>query len=256
VKFIKKLLQRFKSSKTRKSVRPAPKPKSSPSGAQGPKNGRLTLAVIASVALMILLGVLNIKLIRNPSVASNFWPTLQSDDKKDIRPGAAASLKPANKNQKPVEPDFYVSLTTPDEQAPMTKAEPGPEFPAKTPDQSSQPLAKPGEKKEDRSKRGGLNPKHIQESSDVPLPHGDSNTKIYTVQVGAFEQPAIANEWAQKWKARGYEVTLKMTPRPKTATIYYQLQLGKFKSEQQADELVKHLKTKEGITAMRLVVRD
>jgi hypothetical protein len=63
VKFIKKLLQRFKSSQTRKSVRPAPKPKSLTSGAQGPKNGRLTLAVISAAMLTILLTLLTVKLI-------------------------------------------------------------------------------------------------------------------------------------------------------------------------------------------------
>jgi cell division septation protein DedD len=256
VKFIRRLLQRFKSSKTKRSVRPAPKPRTSSSNAQGPKNGRLTLAVIAAAALMIFLGALNIKLIRNPSVARNFWTIFQSEDRKDIRPGTSAGLKPANKNQERVDLTFYDKLKTPDEDTSAVKADQESESTGAAADRNSQPPTGQTAKKEDKPKRAGLSRKPIPESSDAPLPHGDLKSKVYTVQVGAFEQPAIANEWAQKWKARGYAVTLKMTPRPKTAAIYYQLQLGKFKSEQEADELVKHLKAREGITAMRLVVRD
>jgi len=78
---------------------------------------------------------------------------------------------------------------------------------------------------------------------------------IYTVQVGAFTQPGIAQEWAARWKARGYEVALKPVARPKTGIIY-RLYLGSFPSEKSAEELVKHLKAKEGISAFTLVLRN
>ncbi len=257
MKFIKRLLQRLKSSKRKKAVRPSPKPRGLPQGSQGPKNGKLTLAVIASALLMIILGILNIKLIRDPSIARKaFGPMLQFDYRNNARQGAPLVEGPRGKNQSPPDMTFYVSLKTQDDQTSAVKAGQEPESCVKTSERSSEQPTKPGEKKEDKSKRTVFKQKKIQEATDAPLPQADSKPKVYTVQVGAFEQPSIALEWAQKWKARGYEVILKMAARPKSGVIYYQLQLGKFNSEQQADELVKHLKSKEGITAMRLVVRD
>ncbi|MGD9818798.1 MAG: SPOR domain-containing protein, partial [Desulfomonilaceae bacterium] len=58
-----------------------------------------------------------------------------------------------------------------------------------------------------------------------------------------------------KWKAKGYKVTLKPVARPNSGIIY-RLYLGDFESEKKADEFVKQLKTKEGISAMRLNAKD
>ena len=79
--------------------------------------------------------------------------------------------------------------------------------------------------------------------------------RTYAVQVGAFTHPAIAQEWALKWKARGYDVALKPVARPRTGVIY-RLYLGNFLSEKKADELVNHLKSKEGISAFPVVLRN
>ncbi|HMK34433.1 MAG TPA: SPOR domain-containing protein, partial [Desulfomonilaceae bacterium] len=95
----------------------------------------------------------------------------------------------------------------------------------------------------------------VQQVQTVSIPQSGSAQKTYTVQVGAFSHPAIAQEWAQKWKARGYDVSLKPVARPKTGVIY-RLYLGNFTSEKKADDLVKHLKSKEGINAIRLLVRN
>jgi cell division septation protein DedD len=57
-----------------------------------------------------------------------------------------------------------------------------------------------------------------------------------------------------KWKGRGYEVSLKPVARP--SGVIYRLYLGSFSSESQADELVRHLKSKEGISALRLVLHN
>jgi cell division septation protein DedD len=73
--------------------------------------------------------------------------------------------------------------------------------------------------------------------------------------VGAFSDPAVAQQWAQKWKARGYNVSLRPVARPRTGIIY-RLYLGKFSSQHEADELVQRLKHREGIAAFRLLVRN
>jgi len=73
--------------------------------------------------------------------------------------------------------------------------------------------------------------------------------------VGAFTNPGIAQQWAQKWKARGYDVSLRPVARPKTGVIY-RLYLGNFTTEEQADNLVNRLKSKEGVSAFRLVVQN
>jgi hypothetical protein len=51
-------------------------------------------------------------------------------------------------------------------------------------------------------------------------------------------------------------VSIKPIARPRTGEVIYSLYLGHFTSEQEADELVNRLKHKEGISALRLVVRD
>jgi cell division septation protein DedD len=89
--------------------------------------------------------------------------------------------------------------------------------------------------------------------NSVP-PGARAGGKTYTVQVGAFSHPGIAQQWAMKWKGRGYEVSLKPVARP--SGVIYRLYLGSFSSESQADELVRHLKSKEGISALRLVLHN
>ncbi len=93
------------------------------------------------------------------------------------------------------------------------------------------------------------------QSYERSLPEPQKGSPVYTVQVGAFTQPGIAQEWAAKWKARGYQVALKPVARPKTGIIY-RLYLGSFSNEKSAEELVRHLKVKEGISAFTLVLRN
>ncbi|MBM3300349.1 MAG: SPOR domain-containing protein, partial [Deltaproteobacteria bacterium] len=94
-----------------------------------------------------------------------------------------------------------------------------------------------------------------QRNNRTTIPEAGKGPKVYTVQVGAFTNPGIAQQWAQEWKARGYNVSLKPVARPRTGVIY-RLYLGEFSSEKKADELVKRLRQNEGISAIRLVVRN
>ena len=94
------------------------------------------------------------------------------------------------------------------------------------------------------AKPGGRDRKQSKAAFDKPagaptqqnsLPKAGSGAKTYTVQVGAFTHPAIAQQWAEKWKLRGYDVSLKPVARPKSGVIY-RLYLGNFSSEKKADE--------------------
>ncbi len=231
--------------------------------AAAPKNGRLTVAVVVSVLIMIGLGIVNIRLIRDPSISGKlFKPILSSkpvpDSKSPVSPGKEAEDGKACKPR--TELKFWDTLRSQDEAA---SGEPG---------SASGINVENGVKPEEKgsgtpdTKSGGstedLKQSRTSRTSDagarqpqLPLPEAESTQKTYTVQVGAFSHPAIAQEWAQKWKARGYDVLLKPVARPKTGVIY-RLYLGKLTKEKKADDLVKHLKSKEGINALRLLVRE
>jgi cell division septation protein DedD len=89
----------------------------------------------------------------------------------------------------------------------------------------------------------------------LKLPQRNNDEERFTVQVGAFSHPAIAQQWALKWKARGFKVFLKPVARPRTGVIY-RLYLGNFSSKRKADRLVKRLKDKDGIRAFRVALRN
>jgi cell division septation protein DedD len=144
---------------------------------------------------------------------------------------------------------FYDTLTK-DEAAAQTDVKP-----PEQPDTLACDTKPDGQKEDPKQGRTPRTSEAGAQQSRVSVPEAETKTRTYTVQVGAFSQPAIAQEWAQKWKARGYDPVLKPVARPKTGVIY-RLYLGKFTSEKKADDLVSHLKSKEGINALRLLVRD
>ncbi|MGC8660468.1 MAG: SPOR domain-containing protein, partial [Desulfomonilaceae bacterium] len=80
-------------------------------------------------------------------------------------------------------------------------------------------------------------------------------TNRYSVQVGVFSYPRIAQQWAEKWQSKGYPVVLRPIAKPKVG-IQYRLLVGEFDSEKKADEFAKQLKGKEGITGLPLVIKN
>jgi cell division septation protein DedD len=78
--------------------------------------------------------------------------------------------------------------------------------------------------------------------------------RMYTVQVGAFSNPTLAQQWARQWEQRGFKVTIKPVARPGVGVLY-RLLLGEFYNKEDADSLVERLKINEGISALRLMVR-
>ncbi len=233
---------------------------------QPPKNGRLTLAVAASIIVMIILGILNVKLIRDHSMAGKgFGPSIPSQPEPASSAVTARVPYACNKSaaDTPPEVTFYRQLTVQDEkspakgrvaQDPIAETEVSPTHPdAKTAD-AAKGHAKPGTR-ERKQPKGSFDKPAGAPSPQYTLPKAGSGAKTYTVQVGAFAHPAIAQQWAAKWKLRGYDVSLKPVARPQSGVIY-RLYLGNFSSEKKADELVKHLKAKEGISALALVLHN
>ncbi len=226
------------------------------------KNGPLALAVAGSVMIMIVLGILDVKLIRH-----------RSNKGVSVGPAIPAQPSPAtfgapvvgNKSGGDVPPEvtFYRQLTMQDDQSPANgkgKSDPNqetgasPSQPSTKAGEISKAPGKPEEQDRKQSRTTVAKPACAPIRQNV-LPKAGSGGKTYTVQVGAFTQPAIAQQWALRWKVRGYDVTLRPVARP-NAGVIYRLYLGKFSSEKKADELVKHLKSKEGISALRLVLRN
>ena len=82
----------------------------------------------------------------------------------------------------------------------------------------------------------------------------DKSPKRYTVQVGAFTSPQMAEEQALHWKSLGYKTLLRPAAMPK-AGIVYRLYLGSFQSEREADNLVRDLKAK-GVSSFSAVVSN
>jgi cell division septation protein DedD len=252
--------------KKRSAPRSKPMSRQNPPDEAQPKNGRLTLAVIASVLLMIPLAVLNVRLILDPSIAGKaFGTSVPSRPLPDSAPTTSPVCSVAGGKAGEVPPvvTFYSQLSAQEE------GSRGPEHSGRVPimerdlDPGTETTPTAGEHKM-AGKKEACNP--AERASSVPrlvaaplppetLPRPDGGTRVYMVQVGAFTHPRIAQQWAINWKSRGYDVMLKPVARP-NAGVTYRLYLGKFESQKEADALVKRLKAKEGISAFRLLVRD
>lgn len=244
----------------RKPVKEASPPVQKPAGeSKKPKNGWLVLGVMAAAIISVLLTVGNIRLIRDPAVfgkvLTNGRQQIEQPQTEKSGGDSSGTLSNQASHERP-EVTFYQKLTAQDEQK---KAESDIACPVLETDITDKravkvPSGAASEKLEDAKSK-------VHTPSEKTLVTGPSTLpplagpQRYTVQVGAFAHPSIAQEWAVKWKSRGYEVFMKPVARPNTGIIY-RLYLGNFPSEKQADELVKHLKAKEGISALRLTVRN
>jgi cell division septation protein DedD len=248
--------------KTRFTIRKPVVRESSPEK-QGPKNGWLTVAVGGGLLVALVLGIVNLRLLRDPSVGGRvFWSSPAGHGTADAKSEQkhASPLGGAQSGHVRPEVTFYSKLMAPDEEPPV--ANPLEEAGDGTVETVQQP-AKQGDAGRPRERLTENEPKPSR-PQDVPSyaavqrpiipPKAETGSKRYTVQVGAFSQPGIAQQWATRWKARGYDVTLK--PVARSDGIIYRLYLGKFSTETEADDLVRRLKSKEGISALRLVVRD
>lgn len=232
----------------------------------GPKNGPMIIGVFSTIVIMIALTFINIRLLSAPTAPNE---TLgQSVNHKKLNPVMPEMSAPKSEGkvcQAPTEVTFYSQLKTKED-----KSSPGlAGSVAENKPYSDRSVEKTvqsgtsGSVKEDKSFSSPASAGHPgsgvmdtdQDSAWSVEKIGNESSKGFIVQVGAFSHPRIAQEWASKWKAKGYKVTLKPVARPSSGIIY-RLYLGDFESEKKADEFVKQLKAKEGISAMRLNARD
>lgn len=223
----------------------------------GPKNGPLTLAVLGAIVAMILLSALNYRLISEPCIGRKAFGTSarSGQESLSLSEGTKESVSSESSSRHvPPKVTFYRQLTQADEEPPG-----GEDTSRDAQPQGSAGQIPPDSLKPDKSdavahsSSSATAPAPAVQHSDLPRP--SSGPAVYTVQVGAFTDPAVAQQWAQKWRARGYNVALRPVARPKTGVIY-RLYLGKFSSQKKADELVQRLKHREGISAFPLVVRN
>lgn len=230
---------------------------------RGPKNGPLTLAVAGTIIAMIGLTIVNYRLISDPSIACKAFGSAQSSQEESVSASDAQSDTPASGPETcyvPPKVTFYRQLTQADEE-PETVPDQEGENVTETdvdPAIAQRTLETPSQKAKESNAVTPPSPscRNRPGARDrSPLPKTRRGPKVFTVQVGAFTNPAIARQWALKWRARGYYVSLKPVARPRTGVIY-RLYLGRFSSEKKADDLVQRLKHKEGISAFRLMVRN
>lgn len=233
-----------------------------------PKNGRLALAVAASVLTMVVLVILIVTLLEDPSISRKAFgpPTASKQDFELPFPGCPARSGHAkNAPQTPPEVTFYNKLTV---QSDPIQLEEIPDEEQTSEEDHAPPtkrVASPPPVPETRKRTAGRRSRTHRAASPVKtdqplnvalnLPRAKPGGKRFTVQVGAFVHPGVARQWAIKWKARGYQVFLRPVARPNTGVIY-RLYLGSFDSGKKADELVARLKSKEGISAFRVALRD
>ena len=236
-------------------------------GENGPhKNGWLALAVVGVFVLMIFLVAVNVRLLLSPAATGK--RSVASD-----HPRSEFSY-PAGANASSTSPDkicdhspaitFDSKRDASDKRKPVREDEP--KHAARIMEKASSQAESVSPKKDTGTQSAKTVVKKETSSESDKAPHKktpqtrakrssekpDVGSKRYTVQVGAFTNPQIAQQQARSWKSRGYDAVLRPVAMPKSGVIY-RLYLGSFKSGKEADDLVKDLKTK-GFTCFRLLV--
>jgi cell division septation protein DedD len=233
----------------------------SPHEAQRVKNGWLVIALLCSFMAMAALIVLDLRLLRDPSVAVQLFGSTQKDNPKNTNFSKKTDAKALETEASRLTPEvtFYTKLSSQSDPALQPTPEKGDGASDRDPGDTTiqnRSLSRDKDRLPDPAGRPRAATNTDQSTSfERTLPDPERGSPLYTVQVGAFTHPGIAQEWAAKWKTRGYDVVLKPVARPKTGVIY-RLYLGSFASEKTAEDLVKHLKSKEGISAFTLVLRN
>lgn len=237
----------------RKTLRPSEKP----------KNGFLILGVLITIAIMVGLTIFNLRLIRDQVCANK--PSIEESIPKKIvtivPEYAAVDSKPEDKPSHPnTEVTFYKQLKCEDDGKSSDNTSHKPKL-ADTENKS--PIKDNGrqESKTAKDESGFAVPALSGKTCPVPTETNVSSltanagSKVYAVQVGVFSYPKVAQEWAEKWRSKGYPVALRPVARP-NAGIQYRLFVGEFNSEQKADEFARQLKAKEGVSGLTLVIKN
>lgn len=229
-----------------------------------PKNGLLILGVLLTVLIMVALTVFNLRLIREQTSA-NKQPAKNSIPENFVTvipERIITDSKPEEKSRQAApEVTFYKQLkseddrkSTHDNSSPKNRsADSENKITTKEGGRQSSKLAK-DETGFSAPASSGI-PHSVDSETKADFSRVNHGSKLYSVQVGVFSHPRIAQEWAEKWRSRGYPVALRPIARPNSG-VQYRLFLGEFNSEKKAEEFVKQLKVKEGVTGLTLLIKD
>lgn len=228
-----------------------------------PKNGLLILGVLVTIAIMAGLTVFNLRLIRDQICASkqSLEKTIPEKVVTIVPERAAVDSKPEDRLSHPnTEVTFYKELKCEDD----SKSPDNSSHKLKLADTGNKSSTKDNERQEPKTAKDelgfavpALSGKTCPVSPETNSSSVTTNagSKVYSVQVGVFSYPKVAQEWAEKWRSKGYPVALRPTARP-NAGIQYRLFVGEFNSEKKADEFAKQLKAKEGVSGLTLVIKN
>ena len=81
-----------------------------------------------------------------------------------------------------------------------------------------------------------------------PPPKAETAKVRYTVQVGSYEDKAMAEDEVRNMKQRGYAAFVVASDIPDKGT-WYRVRVGSFSNKQAAEKLAKDLQVKEGISS-------
>ncbi len=104
------------------------------------------------------------------------------------------------------------------------------------PSKSSAPAARPPKPAAQTAKKE--NPPAAAASSKVR----------YSIQVGSYEDKAMAEEDAREMKKKGYDAFVVSADIPEKGT-WHRVRIGRFPNKQAAERLANELKSKEGVTS-------
>ncbi|MGC8602490.1 MAG: SPOR domain-containing protein [Desulfomonilaceae bacterium] len=226
-----------------------------------PKNGLLALGVLVTIAIMVGLTLFNLRLMRE-QVTSGKQSIQPSNSKKvsTVVPEHNTSNQKQDDKllQGTTEVTFYKQLKSEDnfkyqnENLAHKPKSCDTENKTSAKDYNEQSSKTAGEETDFSvpaltGKSSNSNPENIPTSPKI-----GAESKTYSIQVGVFSYPKVAQEWADKLRSKGYPVILRPIAKP-NAGIQYRLLVGEFNSEKKAEEFVRRLKTKEGITGVALV---
>jgi cell division septation protein DedD len=223
------------------------------------KNGRLILAVIGVFALMLVLLTVNVSLLRSPTAGGQRSTSSDPAGSEFSHPARANSASPQGKacddslgavghnqterDRNSQQLDQIIAPMKADKESDSRKFMEA----LQAPKSSVQPEPSSAAKKAETKK----SPEPQTQKSSQP---SITSLKRYTVQVGAFTSPQMAEEQALHWKSLGYKTLLRPAAMPK-AGIVYRLFLGSFQSEREAENLVRDLKAK-GVSSFSAVVSN
>lgn len=140
---------------------------------------------------------------------------------------------------------FYNTLTDKGEKTVsidlMPKSRPEPPAPEKAAETTKKAPERPAPKAEA--------PKTPERTAKKePAPKAETSKVRYTIQVGSYEDKAMAEDEVRNMKQRGYAAFIVASDIPDKGT-WYRVRVGSFSNKSAAEKLAKELQAKDGISS-------